>query len=138
MIFPFVTGSWYFCFQRPDYPRDCQEVNTYCFNDRGFSGPSRDTPDLPRSSGVYRIKPDGYPEPFEVYCNNSVDGGGWTVMSGGLYSRKQNMSTYSIAYTSPLPLMGLFCTENFINCSFLVLVLSFVTPTVAPYWGRCY
>lgn len=74
-----TEGSWYFCFQQPDYPRDCQEVNSYCFNDRGFNGPSRDTPDSPRSSGVYRIKPDGYPESFEVYCNNSVDGGGWTV-----------------------------------------------------------
>ncbi|KAJ8033425.1 hypothetical protein HOLleu_23660 [Holothuria leucospilota] len=25
-----TEGSWYFCFQRPHYPRDCQEVNSYC------------------------------------------------------------------------------------------------------------
>ena len=32
-----------------------------------------------RPSGIYLIKPDGYSEAFEVYCNNSIDNGGWTV-----------------------------------------------------------
>ncbi|KAJ8017489.1 Ryncolin-4 [Holothuria leucospilota] len=31
-------------------------------------------------NGVYLIKPDGYPKPFEVYCNNDTDFGGWTVI----------------------------------------------------------
>ncbi|KAJ8033064.1 Fibrinogen C domain-containing protein 1-A [Holothuria leucospilota] len=31
-------------------------------------------------SGVYVIKPDGYQEPFEVYCNNEFNSGGWTII----------------------------------------------------------
>ncbi|PIK40828.1 putative fibroleukin [Apostichopus japonicus] len=34
----------------------------------------------PQSSGVYLIKPDGHPEPFEAYCDNDLDTGGWTVL----------------------------------------------------------
>lgn len=30
-------------------------------------------------SGVYTIQPEGSDDPFHVYCNNSIDGGGWTV-----------------------------------------------------------
>lgn len=62
-----VTDSSYFFYQRPEYPRDCQEVL------QGCSNPETD-------SGVYLIKPDGYTEAFEVFCNNSVDTGGWTVV----------------------------------------------------------
>ncbi|PIK62805.1 hypothetical protein BSL78_00256 [Apostichopus japonicus] len=32
------------------------------------------------SSGVFVIKPEGFDEPFEVFCENDVDGGGWTVI----------------------------------------------------------
>ncbi|PIK59641.1 putative ficolin-1-like [Apostichopus japonicus] len=28
----------------------------------------------------FLIKPDGYPEPFEAYCDNDLDSGGWTVL----------------------------------------------------------
>ncbi|KAJ8023161.1 Fibrinogen-like protein A [Holothuria leucospilota] len=52
-------------YQQPQYPRDCTEVYNQC------EGQSID--------GVYLIKPEGSTEPFEVYCNNSIDGGGWTV-----------------------------------------------------------
>ncbi|XP_071836890.1 uncharacterized protein [Apostichopus japonicus] len=58
--------SSYFFYQEPEYPRDCKEVNDQC---EGSSS----------ESGVYLIKPDGANEPFHVYCNNSIDGGGWTV-----------------------------------------------------------
>lgn len=58
-------GSTYFFYQRPEYPRDCQEVQDHCSSNN--------------SSGVYFIKPDGYPDPFEVYCDNIHDSGGWTV-----------------------------------------------------------
>lgn len=30
------------------------------------------------TSPVY-IKPNGYPDPFYVYCDNNVTTGGWTV-----------------------------------------------------------
>ncbi|KAJ8039660.1 Ficolin-1 [Holothuria leucospilota] len=56
----------YFFYQRPEYPRDCNEIRSEC---RSSS-----------SSGVYLIKPDGYSGPFEVFCDNDVDSGGWTVV----------------------------------------------------------
>ncbi|XP_071835439.1 fibrinogen-like protein A isoform X1 [Apostichopus japonicus] len=62
------TGdSSYFFYQEPEYPRDCKEVYDQC---EGSSS----------ESGIYLIKPDGANEPFQVYCNNSIDGGGWTVL----------------------------------------------------------
>ncbi|KAJ8033975.1 Fibrinogen-like protein A [Holothuria leucospilota] len=61
-----TTSKTYFFYHRPAYPRDCKEVFDQC------SGKN--------SSGVFVIKPDGYPYPFEVYCNNSFDSGGWTVL----------------------------------------------------------
>ncbi|XP_071837588.1 uncharacterized protein [Apostichopus japonicus] len=60
-------GSSNFVFQQPEYPRDCKEVSNSC----SFTH---------NTSGVYFIKPDGYPEPFEGYCNNDLDAGGWTVL----------------------------------------------------------
>ncbi|XP_071836886.1 fibrinogen-like protein A [Apostichopus japonicus] len=61
------TGdSSYFFYQEPEYPRDCKEVYDQC------EGSSTE-------SGIYLIKPDGANEPFQVYCNNSIDGGAWTV-----------------------------------------------------------
>ncbi|XP_071835331.1 uncharacterized protein [Apostichopus japonicus] len=60
------SASSFFFYQRAEYPRDCLEVLSQC------SSSSVD--------GVYVIKPDGYIEPFEVYCNNSLGDGGWTVI----------------------------------------------------------
>ncbi|XP_071837432.1 uncharacterized protein [Apostichopus japonicus] len=60
-------GSSYFVFQQPAYPRDCKEVSNTCSSTHN-------------TSAVYLIKPDGYPEPFEAYCNNDLDIGGWTVL----------------------------------------------------------
>ncbi|KAJ8033993.1 Fibrinogen-like protein A [Holothuria leucospilota] len=57
--------SLYFFYQRPEYPRDCTEARI-C---------STDSP-----SGVHLIKPDGYRDPFEVYCDNTLDSGRWTVI----------------------------------------------------------
>ncbi|PIK35369.1 fibrinogen-like protein A [Apostichopus japonicus] len=61
------SGSSYFVFQQPAYPRDCKEVSNVCSSTHN-------------TSGVYLIKPDGYPEPFEAYCDNDLDTGGWTVL----------------------------------------------------------
>ncbi|XP_071837358.1 fibrinogen-like protein A isoform X2 [Apostichopus japonicus] len=58
-------ASYYF-YQQPDYPRDCKEVFGQC--------------DGESSDGVYLIQPDSYMEPFAVYCNNTVDGGGWLII----------------------------------------------------------
>ncbi|KAJ8033979.1 Fibrinogen-like protein A [Holothuria leucospilota] len=59
------SGSSYFFYQHPEYPRDCAEAKSRCSTSR---------------NGVYFVKPDGYAEPFEVYCDNVVDSGGWTVI----------------------------------------------------------
>ncbi|XP_071836587.1 uncharacterized protein [Apostichopus japonicus] len=56
----------YFFYQRSEHPKDCRDVQSQCSTSN--------------SSGVYIIKPDGFEEPFEVYCNNDVGGGGWTVI----------------------------------------------------------
>ncbi|PIK38473.1 putative angiopoietin-4-like, partial [Apostichopus japonicus] len=56
----------YFFYQRSEYPKDCRDVQSQCSTSN--------------SSGVYIIKPDRFEEPFEVYCNNDVGGGGWTVI----------------------------------------------------------
>ncbi|XP_071835774.1 uncharacterized protein [Apostichopus japonicus] len=61
------SGSSYFVFQQPAYPRDCKEVSNACSSTHN-------------TSGVYLIKPDGHPEPFEAYCDNDLDTGGWTVL----------------------------------------------------------
>ncbi|PIK38025.1 fibrinogen-like protein A [Apostichopus japonicus] len=60
-----TESSSYFYYQEPEYPRDCKEVYEQC--------------DDQTESGIFMIQPDGAPEPFAVYCNNSIDGGGWTV-----------------------------------------------------------
>ncbi|KAJ8033880.1 Fibrinogen-like protein A [Holothuria leucospilota] len=57
---------YYFFYQRPAYPRDCKEALDSCH--------------YQRSSGIYVVKPDGYDRPFEVYCDNKLDSGGWTVI----------------------------------------------------------
>ncbi|XP_071835360.1 uncharacterized protein [Apostichopus japonicus] len=61
------SGCSYFVFQQPAYPRDCREVSNACSSTHN-------------TSGVYLIKPDSYPEPFEAYCDNDLDAGGWTVL----------------------------------------------------------
>ncbi|KAJ8034042.1 Angiopoietin-related protein 7 [Holothuria leucospilota] len=57
----------YFFYQQPEYLRDCGDVKNACSQSSN-------------SSGVFTIKPDGYPEPFEVYCDNDFTLGGWTVI----------------------------------------------------------
>ncbi|XP_071836531.1 scavenger receptor cysteine-rich domain-containing protein DMBT1-like [Apostichopus japonicus] len=53
--------------QQPMYPRDCQEAFTM------FSSYST-------GAGVYHIKPDGYADPFEVYCEPDLENVVWTVL----------------------------------------------------------
>ncbi|KAJ8033637.1 Fibrinogen-like protein A [Holothuria leucospilota] len=60
------SGPSYFFYQEPEYPRDCKEV--------------RDSCNTQISNGVFLIKPDGYHKPFEVYCDNDSESGGWTVI----------------------------------------------------------
>ncbi|PIK59867.1 fibrinogen-like protein A [Apostichopus japonicus] len=62
-----TSSSSYFYYQEPQYPRDCQEVYEQCG-------------DQNTESSVFMIQPDNSPEPFMVFCNNSIDGGGWTVI----------------------------------------------------------
>lgn len=61
-----MQGSNNVFFLNPQYPRDCKEVYDQC--------------EEHSADGIYLIKPEGSPEPFEVCCNNSIDGGGWTVL----------------------------------------------------------
>ncbi|XP_071836160.1 uncharacterized protein [Apostichopus japonicus] len=57
----------YFLFQTPEYPRDCHEVLNQCSSTNA-------------KSGVYLIKPDQYPEPFQTNCDHNTTSGGWTVI----------------------------------------------------------
>ncbi|KAJ8017905.1 Angiopoietin-related protein 2 [Holothuria leucospilota] len=56
----------YFFYQKPEYPRDCKEAIDQCSSDT--------------LSGVYTVKPDGYAEPFEVFCDNDISTVGWTII----------------------------------------------------------
>ncbi|KAJ8019780.1 Fibrinogen-like protein A [Holothuria leucospilota] len=76
-------GSSYFFYQRPEYPKDCKDVLNECSSSI--------------SSGVYLIKPDGYSEPFEVFCNHDLDSGGWMVVQrriDGSVSFNRNWEEY--------------------------------------------
>ncbi|XP_071835572.1 fibrinogen-like protein A [Apostichopus japonicus] len=57
-----------FYYRQVDYPRDCQKLRELCTN----PGDLR--------NGVYVIQPEGLTEPFEVFCDQTTDGGGWTVI----------------------------------------------------------
>ncbi|XP_071835775.1 uncharacterized protein [Apostichopus japonicus] len=61
-----TESSSYFYYQEPQYPRDCKDVYEQC--------------DDQTESGIFMIQADDAPEPFNVHCNNSIDGGGWTVL----------------------------------------------------------
>ncbi|PIK57220.1 hypothetical protein BSL78_05856 [Apostichopus japonicus] len=81
----------YFFYQRSEYPKDCRDVQSQCSTSN--------------SSGVYIIKPDGFEEPFEVYCNNDVGGGGWTVIqrrdSGAVnFNRSWSQYQYGFGFLS--------------------------------------
>ncbi|XP_071836077.1 uncharacterized protein [Apostichopus japonicus] len=76
-VFAFITASpdvtdqssslSYFIFPSTENPKDCHEILNTCSNTQN-------------ASGVYKIKPAGFPEAFEVYCDNDLDSGGWTVI----------------------------------------------------------
>ncbi|KAJ8032865.1 Fibrinogen-like protein A [Holothuria leucospilota] len=81
-----VTAPMYFFYQRPEYPRDCQEVQVQCQSNN--------------SSGVYVIKPDGYPEPFEVYCDNA-NPQAWTVIQrrvDGFIDFNRDWESYKLGF----------------------------------------
>ena len=80
-FFLFLEAS-YFYYQKAEYGRDCKEVFDQC--------------SASNSSGVYLIKPDGYPHPFEVYCNNSIDSGGWTVSKHLREPRGSKISIFTL------------------------------------------
>ncbi|XP_071837781.1 uncharacterized protein [Apostichopus japonicus] len=56
----------YFFYRQSEFAVDCYDAMHQCSSSV--------------DSGVYPIKPAGYPEPFEVYCDNSLENGGWTVL----------------------------------------------------------
>ncbi|KAJ8017795.1 Fibrinogen-like protein A [Holothuria leucospilota] len=75
--------STFFFYQKLQYPGDCTEVRDSCSSSV--------------SSGTYLIKPDGYEEPFEAFCDNEIDSGGWTVILrrlDGSVSFKRNWINY--------------------------------------------
>ncbi|KAJ8033589.1 Angiopoietin-related protein 1 [Holothuria leucospilota] len=82
-------SSSYFFYQHADYPRDCRDIRDQCPTSLG------------KSRGTYVIKPYGYTEPFEVFCNNDIDSGGWTVIlrrNDGSISFKRNWEDYKVGF----------------------------------------
>ncbi|PIK35537.1 putative tenascin-R [Apostichopus japonicus] len=80
---PSTTIS-YFGFQTAVFPRDCHEIPRVCSNTHN-------------TSGVYRIKPAGFPKSFEVYCDGDPGTGGWTVIqrrSSGSIDFNRNWEHY--------------------------------------------
>ncbi|KAJ8033978.1 Ficolin-1 [Holothuria leucospilota] len=78
------SESSFFFYQQPEYPRDCKEARESCSTQS--------------SSGVILIKPVGFPTPFEVFCDNEIDSGGWTVIQrrqdGGGITFQRNWIEY--------------------------------------------
>lgn len=58
-------GPSYIFYQQPEYPKDCHDTLNQC--------------SIAHSSGVKIIKPNGYSDPFEVYCKSEQNSQGWTV-----------------------------------------------------------
>ncbi|KAJ8041591.1 Ryncolin-4 [Holothuria leucospilota] len=80
-------GSSYFFYQQSEYPRDCKEVQEQCTSDN--------------LNSVYTIKPNGYPNPFEVYCENQISSGGWTIIHrrfDGSLTFKRNWEDYKFGF----------------------------------------
>ncbi|XP_071837037.1 angiopoietin-4-like [Apostichopus japonicus] len=78
------SSSSYFLFQSTEYPKDCQKILRACLNTQN-------------ASGVYTIKPAGFPEPFEVYCDNDLGSDGWTVIqrrTNGFINFNRNWDDY--------------------------------------------
>ncbi|XP_071836829.1 uncharacterized protein [Apostichopus japonicus] len=74
----------YFLFQSTENPKDCQEILNTCSNTQN-------------ASGVYKIKPAGFPEPFEVYCDKDLRSDGWTVIqrrTNGFINFNRNWDDY--------------------------------------------
>ncbi|PIK47106.1 hypothetical protein BSL78_16033 [Apostichopus japonicus] len=65
-MFRSLGGLFYY--HQSEYPKDCQDILNQC------SDPAE------IHNGVYVIKPEGLTEPTEVFCDQTTDGGGWTVI----------------------------------------------------------
>lgn len=76
--------------QQPQYPRDCKEIYDQC---------NQNAPD-----GTYLIQPDDSPEPFKVYCNNNIDGGGWTVCNFVSFNKQ---TCFPFLYNAPCLIQAL-------------------------------
>ncbi|KAJ8033512.1 Ficolin-1 [Holothuria leucospilota] len=79
-------GSSYVFYQHPEYPKDCEDVFSQC------------SPDT--LSGVYLVRPEGYLEPFEVFCDYSKSDV-WTVVlrrNNGLLDFNRNWSEYKAGF----------------------------------------
>lgn len=102
--------------RQPDIPpNDCWELYNMGYN----------------VSGVYRIRPWRSPQTFEVYCDQSYSGGGWTVIQrrrDGSVNFHRNWNAYADGFGNPTGEMWignekLFYLTNQDDCTLQVLLL---------------